>query len=218
VYAIAQSRAIRHRFQGRDEVTLFGLGIHLDRDYTVNLKVIIVTRCIQFGPKVVDQVGVGNGFKRGGVVVGFEGGKDLLGAVNEIQHIGRVFAGMRLLKQFKQAQESLRNALAKSDEKAVDDAKGQMNALILFKADMGAFQRMYSFLSQIFDYGNTGIEKRFIFYRRLSPLLEFGRERQLPLGDGEAPRLTPISSLRVGLPLKRLAAIWAAPFASLGDA
>ena len=29
---------------------------------------------------------------------------------------------------------------------------------------MGAFQRMYSFLSQIFDYGNTDIEKRFMFY------------------------------------------------------
>ena len=43
---------------------------------------------------------------------------------------------------------------------------------------MGAFQRMYSFLSQIFDYGNTAIEKRFIFYRRLLPLLEFGRERE----------------------------------------
>jgi type I restriction enzyme R subunit len=125
----------------------------------------------------------------------------------------------RLLRQFKQAQESLRNALAKSDEKAVDDAKGQMNALILFKADMGAFQRMYSFLSQIFDYGNTDIEERFIFYRRLSPLLEFGRERdgidlskvllthhslkdqgrrRLPLGDGEAPKLSPISEAGSG--------------------
>ena len=36
---------------------------------------------------------------------------------------------------------------------------------------------MYSFLSQIFDYGNTDIERRFIFYRLLVPLLEFGRER-----------------------------------------
>ncbi len=43
---------------------------------------------------------------------------------------------------------------------------------------MGAFQRLYAFLSQIFDYGNTAIEKRFIFYRRLLPLLEFGRERE----------------------------------------
>jgi type I restriction enzyme R subunit len=36
---------------------------------------------------------------------------------------------------------------------------------------------LYAFLSQVFDYGNTDIEKRFIFYKRLIPLLEFGRER-----------------------------------------
>lgn len=35
-----------------------------------------------------------------------------------------------------------------------------------------------AFLSQIFDYGNTAIEKRAIFFRRLLPLLEFGRERE----------------------------------------
>lgn len=84
----------------------------------------------------------------------------------------------RLLKRFKQAQEKLRTAQAKNDAKAVEEANGEINALILFKADMGAFQRMYSFLSQIFDYGNTAIEKRFMFYRRLIPLLEFGRERE----------------------------------------
>jgi len=38
--------------------------------------------------------------------------------------------------------------------------------------------RLYAFLSQIFDYGNTAIEKRAIFYKRLLPLLEFGRERE----------------------------------------
>ena len=53
-----------------------------------------------------------------------------------------------------------------------------MNALILFKADMGAYVRLYTFLSQIFDYGNTALEKRAIFYRLLVPLLEFGRERE----------------------------------------
>jgi type I restriction enzyme R subunit len=42
---------------------------------------------------------------------------------------------------------------------------------------MGAYLRLYTFLSQIFDYGNTGIEGRAIFYRRLLPLLDFGRER-----------------------------------------
>ena len=42
---------------------------------------------------------------------------------------------------------------------------------------MGVFVRLYAFLSQIFDYGNTGIEKRFLFCKRLIPLLDFGRER-----------------------------------------
>jgi type I restriction enzyme, R subunit len=125
----------------------------------------------------------------------------------------------RLLKRFKQAQEKLRTARAKKDDKAAEEANGEINALIMFKADMGAFQRMYSFLSQIFDYGNTDIEKRFMFYRRLIPLLEFGRERegidlskmklthhtlkdqgkrQLPLGDGEAPKLPPLSEAGSG--------------------
>ncbi len=36
---------------------------------------------------------------------------------------------------------------------------------------------VYAFLSQIFDYGNTEIEKRFLFYKRLVALLDFGRER-----------------------------------------
>ena len=110
-------------------------------------------------------------------------------------------------------------ARAKKDDKAAEEANGEINALILFKADMGAFQRMYSFLSQIFDYGNTAIEKRFMFYRRLIPLLEFGRERegidlskvmlthhslkdqgkrQLPLGDGDAPKLPPLSEAGSG--------------------
>ena len=38
--------------------------------------------------------------------------------------------------------------------------------------------RLYSFLSQICDYGNNELEKRAIFFRRLLPLLEFGRERE----------------------------------------
>jgi len=38
--------------------------------------------------------------------------------------------------------------------------------------------RVYAFLSQMFDYGNTAIEKRAIFFKRLLPLLDFGRERE----------------------------------------
>ena len=43
---------------------------------------------------------------------------------------------------------------------------------------MGAYIRLYTFLSQIFDYGNTAIEKRAIFFKRLLPLLEFGVRRR----------------------------------------
>lgn len=83
----------------------------------------------------------------------------------------------RLLKRYKSAQQSKAEADEKQDEKAARTAKDQLEALLLFKNDMGAYIRLYAFLSQIFDYGNTGIEKRFLFYKRLGPLLDFGRER-----------------------------------------
>ena len=110
-------------------------------------------------------------------------------------------------------------ARAQDNPKAVEAAQDHLNALLLFKGDMGAFQRLYSFLSQIFDYGSTDIEKRFIFYKRLLPLLEFGREREgvdlskvvlthhnvkagaatnLPLGAGETPKLAPITEAGSG--------------------
>lgn len=53
-----------------------------------------------------------------------------------------------------------------------------MDALTLFKGDLGVYVRLYTFLSQVFDYGNTGIEKRAIFFKRLLPLLDWGRERE----------------------------------------
>src|SRR4051812_13396400 len=53
-----------------------------------------------------------------------------------------------------------------------------MEALQLFRRDMMSFGRAYTFLSQIFDYGNTALEKRAFFYKRLLPLLEFERERE----------------------------------------
>ncbi len=120
----------------------------------------------------------------------------------------------RLLIRFKDAQRRFNEATVVKNEKSVSDAREERDALILFKGDMGAFVRLYTFLSQIFDYGNTDIEKRFIFYRRLIPLLEFGREREgidlskvvlthhnlkslgktaLNLGDGETKKLSPLS-------------------------
>jgi type I restriction enzyme R subunit len=131
---------------------------------------------------------------------------DLAGALEPV--VGR------LLQRYKDGQERLRVATARNDAKAITDGQNDLNALQLFKHDMGGFQRMYAFLSQIFDYGNTAIEKRFIFYKRLLPLLEFGREREgidlskvilthhnlkyqgartIPLSVQDAPKLTPLT-------------------------
>jgi type I restriction enzyme R subunit len=83
----------------------------------------------------------------------------------------------RLLKRYKAAQQDRLAAEEKGDDAAAKAAKDMLDALLLFRNDMAAYVRLYAFLSQIFDYGNTGIEKRFLFYKRLIPLLEFGRER-----------------------------------------
>jgi type I restriction enzyme R subunit len=83
----------------------------------------------------------------------------------------------RLLKRYKAAQQDKAWAEEKHDDKGARAAKDQLEALLLFKNDMAAYVRLYAFLSQIFDYGNTDIEKRFLFYKRLIPLLDFGRER-----------------------------------------
>ena len=125
----------------------------------------------------------------------------------------------RLLKRYKVAQNAKGIAEANGDEAATQVAKDAMAVLLLFKGDMGAFNRLYAFLSQIFDYGNTDIEKRFIFYKRLLPLLDFGREREsvdlskvvlthhtlrdkgrqaLNLKDGEAAKLAPMTETGSG--------------------
>ncbi len=87
----------------------------------------------------------------------------------------------RLLKKFKAAKQAMKDAEAAGagkDGHAAQDAKDVMDSLTLFKRDLGTFVRVYAFLSQVFDYGNTAIEKRAIFYKRLLPLLDFGRDRE----------------------------------------
>ncbi|WP_235034118.1 hypothetical protein [Roseiconus lacunae] len=86
--------------------------------------------------------------------------------------------------------------------------------------DVGAsYIRVYTFLSQIFDYGNSELEKRAIFYKHLTRLLKFGRERQdvdlsevrlthhnlknrgkqkMNLREGKTPQLDPLSAAGSG--------------------
>ena len=136
---------------------------------------------------------------------------DLVAAITPVED--------RLMKRYKAAQAALKVAKEKEDDAAIKVTQDELDALILFKADMGAFLRLYTFLSQIFDYGNTAIEKRAIFYKRLLPLLMFGREREgidrskvvlthhylkhhgkrvMQMSEGEMPKLEPITDAGSG--------------------
>jgi type I restriction enzyme R subunit len=85
----------------------------------------------------------------------------------------------RLLKRYKAAQLALGQAQQTAKEgPATQEAKDELAALQLFKRDLGTFVRVYAFLGQVFDYCNTDIEKRAMFFKRLLPLLDFGRERE----------------------------------------
>lgn len=126
----------------------------------------------------------------------------------------------RLLNQYKSHQHTKQIAEANQDGKALEAEKNAIDVLLLFKADIISYVRLYSFLSQIVNYGNPDIEKRHIFYKLLAPLLEFGRERDsfddsklilthstlrqrkpvsLDLGAGETPKLEPITGTGTGV-------------------
>jgi type I restriction enzyme, R subunit len=125
----------------------------------------------------------------------------------------------RLLRRHKYLRQALQSAREKKDENAIKVAQDELNALVLFKGDLGTFLRLYTFLSQIFDYGSTALEKRAIFFKRLLPLLEFEREREgvdlskvvlmrhklthqgkqgMPLNEGESRKLEPITEAGSG--------------------
>lgn len=144
----------------------------------------------------------------------------------------------RLLVQYKDAFARWKDAQEKKDQKAADEAKDEVNVLLLFKSDMQAFVSLYTFLSQIFDYGSTEIEKRFLFYKRLIPLLEFGRERDgvdlsgvrlthhtlkdlgkrnISVAGGEKTPLAPISGAGTGAVQDKQKALLAEIIAKVND-
>lgn len=125
----------------------------------------------------------------------------------------------RLLRSFRALQAEREAARARNDDQAERDAKDAQEALLLFKTDMATYLRVYAFLSQMFDYGSTAVEKRAIFFKRLLPLLDFGREREgvdlsrvklthhrlsdqgrrtLALGGGQGEQLAPMTETGAG--------------------
>ena len=98
---------------------------------------------------------------------------ELIGALEPI--------AQRLMHAYKEARQAKRHAEEINAPDAAKAAKDELDALTLFRSDMGTYVRIYTFLCQIFDYGNTGLEKRAMVFKRLLPLLEF--EREIPTVD-----------------------------------
>ena len=82
----------------------------------------------------------------------------------------------RLLTRFRHAKQA--HQAGTDGSKAKQAAKDEMDALLLFKRDLGSYVRVYEFLGQMFDYGNTAFEQLYMFAKMLLPLLDYGRERE----------------------------------------
>ena len=108
---------------------------------------------------------------------------------------------------------------ADPDSPDISDAKDEIAALEQMKGDMQAYVKLYTYLSQVLDYGNTSAEKRAIFYKYLVRLLDFRRtrtivdlsdielthhavrsdgRRDMQLGDEDADPLQPVTATGTG--------------------
>jgi type I restriction enzyme R subunit len=145
---------------------------------------------------------------------------DLAGAVGPVAD--------RLLKRFASARDAGTAADEIGDGKAASAATDEMGALALFKSDAQTFIRLYTFLSQMFDYANTDIEKRFLFFKYLVRLLDFGRERAvvdvsqlvlthhtlkalgrrpMPVGEAHPQKIAPVGDAGLGTLQERQTAL-----------
>ena len=73
------------------------------------------------------------------------------------------------MNTYKEARQKLRNAEDYNDADGAKEAKDELEALTLFRRDMGTYVRFYTFLSQIFDYGSSNLEKRALSLRGSYP-------------------------------------------------
>lgn len=93
-------------------------------------------------------------------------------------------AADRFEKRWKAAKAKEAEGKAKKDAGLEKEGLEAQEALLLFKRDLASFLKLYDFLSQIFNYADTALEKRSIAFKLLLPLLKAERSREkVDLGD-----------------------------------
>ena len=70
------------------------------------------------------------------------------------------------------------------DHALAQDDRAELERLELFRKDVDTFVKLYDFLSQVIDYGQTALEKRAIFFRLLARLIrDESRHETVDLSD-----------------------------------
>lgn len=69
-------------------------------------------------------------------------------------------------------------------ETELKDAKTELDALGMFKADLASFTRLYEFMSQIVEYDSTDLETLSLYARHLAPLLREEADDEAPIDLG----------------------------------
>jgi type I restriction enzyme, R subunit len=89
----------------------------------------------------------------------------------QARHTAAATDHRRLKSLFERAKASGDAVLIANAENELKEAKTELDALGMFKADLMSFTRYYEFMSQIVDYDSTDLERLSLYARHLAPLL-----------------------------------------------
>lgn len=88
---VALEQTICHRLNRSHQKRLGSLGVQLGLNYALDFKVVVVARCVQLGPQVIDQVRVCHTRQFSGFVVRLERSQDVVGFVHKVEDVCGVF-------------------------------------------------------------------------------------------------------------------------------
>ena len=91
---VALLEPVHDGLDGGRQFALLGIRLQLHGHDAVHLEIVVVAGGVQLGTEVVDEIRVADVRQLRRRVVGLERLEHILGVVHEIQHIGRVLAGM----------------------------------------------------------------------------------------------------------------------------
>jgi hypothetical protein len=91
---VALLEPVHDRLDRLHKFALLGVRLQFHGHDAIDLEIVVVSGGVELGAEVVDEIGVAHVCQLGGRVVGLERLEHVLRVVHEVQHVGRVLAGM----------------------------------------------------------------------------------------------------------------------------